>query len=48
MKKYWQLFRMFFGRYTTYRARIFIWIFVDSSQFILFPFLWGAVFAAAE
>lgn len=45
MKKYAQLFKMFLSRYLTYRARIFIWIFTDSSQFILFPFLWAAIFA---
>lgn len=45
MKKYWQLFKMFLTRYLTYRARILIWVFTDSSQFILFPFLWIAIFA---
>lgn len=39
---------MFMTRYLTYRARIVIWIFTDSSQFILFPFLWAAVFAGSS
>lgn len=45
MKKYAQLFKMFISRYLTYRARILIWMFTDSAQFILFPFLWAAIFA---
>src|SRR3990167_6976847 len=45
MKKYYQLFSMFLARYLTYRARILIWVFTDSSQFFLFPFLWMAIFA---
>ncbi len=36
---------MFLARYLTYRARILIWVFTDSSQFFLFPFLWIAIFA---
>lgn len=36
---------MFLTRYLTYRARILIWMFTDSSQFFLFPFLWMAIFA---
>jgi len=36
---------MFLARYLTYRARILIWMFTDSSQFFLFPFLWMAIFA---
>lgn len=45
MKKYWQLLSMFTTRYLTYRVRVFIWIFTDSAQYLLFPFLWVAIFA---
>lgn len=47
MKKYWQLLSMFTTRYLTYRARVFIWIFTDSAQYLLFPFLWVAIFAVS-
>lgn len=47
MKKYWQLLSMFTTRYLTYRARVFIWIFTDSAQYLLFPFLWVAIFASS-
>ncbi len=47
MKKYWQLLSMFTTRYLTYRARVFIWIFTDSAQYLLFPFLWVAIFATS-
>lgn len=45
MRKYWQLLSMFLTRYLTYRVRVFIWLFTDSAQYILFPFLWMAIFA---
>ena len=45
MRKYQQLLSMFITRYLTYRARVFIWLFTDSAQYILFPFLWMAIFA---
>lgn len=48
MRKYWQLLSMFLTRYLTYRFRMMIWIFIDSAQYILFPFLWIAIFAYSE
>ncbi len=48
MKKYWQLLSMYITRYLTYRTRVFIWIFTDSAQYILFPFLWVAIFASTQ
>ncbi len=47
MRKYKQLLSMFLTRYLTYRARVFIWLFTDSAQYILFPFLWVAIFATS-
>lgn len=48
MRKYFQLLSMFTARYLAYRMRVFIWIFTDSAQYILFPFLWMAIFIGSN
>ncbi len=45
MQKYWQLLGMFITRYLSYRARVVIHAITDSTQYLLFPFLWMAIFA---
>lgn len=48
MRKYSQLLSMFITRYLTYRARVLIWLLADSVQYILFPFLWIAIFTSTQ
>jgi len=42
--KYWQLNKTFLQRHMTYPARITIWTIVDVTNFIIFPFIWLAVY----
>lgn len=48
MKKYWQAFKINLQRHLTYRVRIIIWAFNDSISFVIFPFIWLAIYGSRD
>ena len=48
ISKYWQLNKTFLQRHIAYRARVCIWIIADVANFLVFPFVWLAVYGSRE
>lgn len=46
MRKYYSLLKNYLERNLVYRARVLLWIFVDLSGFIVFPFIWLSVYGS--
>ncbi len=46
MKKYLQVSKNFLISTLTYRAELFLWVFVDVARFLVYPFIWLAVYAS--
>ena len=44
MKKYWQLSVMWMIQHVAYPARVVIWLFIDIINFVVFPFIWLAIY----
>jgi len=44
VKEYWQIAKNFWQLHLAYRGRIAVWVIVDLVSFIVFPFIWLAIF----
>lgn len=47
MGKYFYHLKLHIERHLTYRARVFIWVFVDTVPVFIFPFLWLSLYGDA-